>query len=57
MPGPPVGVDSRVGDLGESLMDAASLLSRSRSVSRRADDRMPEPDPSAELREAGLDGG
>jgi len=51
VPGPPIRIDSRVGDLGQRAVQLLPRLDRCRPVGRRAHQRMPEPHP----REALLD--
>jgi hypothetical protein len=54
VPGPPVRIDSRVGGLGQRAVQLLPRLERCRPVGRRADQRMPEPHPRAELRQPRL---
>ena len=49
VPGPPIRIDSRVGDLGQRAMQLLPRLDRCRQVGRRAHQRMTEPHPRAEL--------
>jgi hypothetical protein len=54
VPGPPVGVGVRVRRLGECLVNGAPLAGCGGSVGGRAEERVPEPDPVAQLQQAGL---
>ena len=54
VPGPPVRIGRRVGHLGQRGVHLPPLGERCRLVGRRADQRMPEPDPGAELHQARL---
>jgi hypothetical protein len=49
VPGPPIRIDSRVGDLGQRAVQLLPRLDRCRAVGHRAHQRMPEPHPRAEL--------
>ena len=57
VPGAPVRIDVRVGDVGEGLVDLPPFRRCRRAVDRRADERMPEPDPVAQLDQPGRLGG
>lgn len=57
VPGTPVGIEPRIGGLGQGAVRGLSVLSRRRAVRRRAGQRMAEPYPGAELDQAGLGGG
>jgi hypothetical protein len=54
VPGAAVGVDRGVRDLGERAVNRVSLISRSRAVRGRADERMTEANPRAKRGQAGL---
>ena len=55
VPGPPVGVGGRVGDVGQRPVQLVPALGGRRPVGRRADQRMPELHPDPELDQPGLD--
>jgi hypothetical protein len=54
VPGAAVGIVLRIGDLGQGAVRLPPLPSRRKLVGRRAGQGMPEPDPGAEFRQAGL---
>ena len=56
VPGAPIGVERRVGRVGERTMNLPPLVDRGDPVRRSAHERMPEPHPGTELDQAGLFG-
>ena len=54
VPGPAIRIDLRIGHLRQRSMDLLAVRERRRPVCRRAQQRMPEPDPAGELGQACL---
>ena len=54
VPGPAVGIDPRIGDLRQRAVHLLLFPGRRRPVDHRADQRVAEPHPGAELGQAGL---
>ena len=54
VPGPPVGVGLRIGDLGQGPVYLPPVVERGRPVGHRAHQRMAQPDLGAELEQPGL---
>jgi hypothetical protein len=56
VPGPPVGVNRRVGRVGQRAVQFPPRFDRCRSIGGRTHQRVPEPHPPAELRQSRLRG-